>query len=706
MADLSPLRKVLQFVFDRRSAQQTEAEAKRSLGRVDDGLNRLKATALKLGAALGIALGVRALLNWGRESARMAREAELAWTRLQGAVDNAGESFREREQELRALAAAFQEATIYNDDAFATGLGRMISISGDVGASIANMGLAANVAAQFFDGQLEPAIDLVAKVSTGYTRQLKALGMEADSAQEGLDLLAERSMGAASREARTQTGVLKALSETYGNFREAVGTAISGGEETASVLDVVRGVIIALTGWVERNAESIGTWVKGAIWVATTAVWALYSGIAGLGDLLGGAFAFAVGTVARGLSMLATGFGLVAEGGGKAAKFLGLEGAGEKLEEFGRRVRALAADVDRYASSLQEVGLESLGSAFSRPLLPSIPKPGPRPELPRPRPRASRNQIGNDEEEAAGTDKLTEAEKALAKAREEAARITEAARTPMEVYSDTVNMLAEHLNAGRITQETFNRAVLKAGEEFERATSTPIDEALARHAEGLRSNATIAALLGDEYSALEAEERLLLGTMQALADAGVGALDDRMLSLTDRLAEVQEGLQRTAQEAEITAAIADAAGSVIGAAFGGEIPQMAAAKAKQNAILAAEQLADAAAAAAGLFTGVNVPKHLAAAKMYGAVSAAWGGFAAVTGGFSGGGGGPSAAPRDVGGRQSERAQQAGMEINIEFVGPGFDITNPEVQRVTYGAVEEWKRNGGPNAVVRYRRRRS
>jgi hypothetical protein len=704
MADLSPLRKVLQFVFDRRSAQQTEAEAKRSLGRVDDGLNRLKATALKLGAALGIALGVRALLNWGRESARMAREPELAWTRLQGAVDNAGESFREREQELRALAGAFQEATIYDDDAFATGLGRMISISGDVGASIANMGLAANVAAQFFDGQLEPAIDLVAKVSTGYTRQLKALGMEADSAQEGLDLLAERSMGAASREARTQTGVLKALSETYGNFREAVGAAISGGEETASVLDVVRGVIIALTGWVERNSDAIRFWVGGSLKIAAETIGALYAHVAALKDLFMGSFTLALGTVIRGVNLLATSFALVVEAGGKAAKFLGMEGAGQKMEAFGRRIRENTRAIDEWAAAGQRAGFDQLTNAFSRPLFPSLPKPGPRPELPPPRPRASRNQTGNDDEDAAGTDKLTEAEKALAKAREEAARITEAARTPMEVYSDTVNMLAEHLNAGRITQDTFNRAVLKAGEEFERATSTPIDEALARHAKGLQSNATMAAVLGSEYSALEAEERLLLGTMQALADAGVDPLDARMASLASRLSEVQEGLRRTAEEARITGAVAEAVGDVVGAAFGSGIGELAKAKARQNAILAAEHLAHAAAAALGFVTAPLAGGHLAAAGKYAAVSAAWAAFGGAVGG-GGGGSVPASGGRDVGGRASETSQVAGEEIHIHFVGPGFDITNPEVQQITYGAVEKYKRRAGPNAKVYTHRRR-
>ena len=709
--DLQPLRKLLQIVFDRASAKRSEDEAKRTLGNVDKGLARLKTAAVAVGAALGVAFGLRALINWGRESMRMAREVELGWIHLKTAVDNAGESFRDREQDLQALAAAFDDATIHDDDDFVVGLGRMIDISGDVDASIANMGLAANVAAQFFDGQLEPAIDLVARTSVGYTRQLKQMGIDAGSAQEGLDALAQKSMGAATKAAESQAGVLVDLNGIWGNFREAVGGAMSGTEEAAGVLDLVVGIIKAMTGWVDRNSQTISTWSKGALYVATTAIWGVYNGIAALGNILVGSFALAVGTIARGINLLAMSFGILAEAGGKAAKFIGLEGAGEKMEAFGRKVRELTTDVDHWAASLQEVGFESIGGGIGRlsNLPPSLSGPRtPRPGLPTPQPRASRNQVGTEEDAAAEkekTEELTEAEKKLNKAREDGARITEQMQTPIGAYIAKLQELERLLALDAISTETYTRAQQQAKEELEAALETPVEAALKAQGDALKSNATMALALGSEYDALGTEEQILLQTMQALADEGIDPLDDRFAGLTDRLAEVREGMQRLQLEAEVAGAVADAVGSTVAAAFGESLPKIAAAKAKQNAILAAEQFAFAAAAAAGLFTGIESGAHIKAAEMHLGVAAAWGGFAAVTGGFSGGGGsGPASAARDVGGRASEKAQMAGTEINVFFEGPGFSALNPKVQRVVLGAIQQIERHAGPNAHVTIDRR--
>jgi len=53
---------------------------------------------------------------------------------------------------------------------------------------------------------------------------------------------------------------------------------------------------------------------------------------------------------------------------------------------------------------------------------------------------------------------------------EEGKRITEQMRTPAEVYADTIERLNELLADGHITQETYNRAVEKAQETFDKAT--------------------------------------------------------------------------------------------------------------------------------------------------------------------------------------------------------------------------------------------
>lgn len=62
-----------------------------------------------------------------------------------------------------------------------------------------------------------------------------------------------------------------------------------------------------------------------------------------------------------------------------------------------------------------------------------------------------------------------EEQRELERAQKEAAKITRGVRTEAEIYRDTVRNLQEHLEAGRITQETFNRAVRQAAEDYREA---------------------------------------------------------------------------------------------------------------------------------------------------------------------------------------------------------------------------------------------
>jgi hypothetical protein len=108
------------------------------------------------------------------------------------------------------------------------------------------------------------------------------------------------------------------------------------------------------------------------------------------------------------------------------------------------------------------------------------------------------------------------------------------------------------------------------------------------------------------------------------------------------------------------------------------------------------------------------PAAIAAAGMHFKSAGLWGilaglagaGQSAIAGGGRGGqsGGIPSGAA-DIGGRIAQRAEAAGAEIHVHFVGPGFDAVNPEVQRVVAGAVQNAQERVGNNAKV-YTHRRS
>jgi hypothetical protein len=215
---------------------------------------------------------------------------------------------------------------------------------------------------------------------------------------------------------------------------------------------------------------------------------------------------------------------------------------------------------------------------------------------------------------------------------------------------------------------------------------------------------TMAALLGSDYVDLNTQTSLLLGSMQALADQGIGPTDARMQGLADRLREVQYEADLVVRQQQIMAEVGAATGEILNAAFGAGIGQLAANKAKQNAIMAAEQAVMGAIALLNPFTAPLAGEHFAAAAHLGAIAAAWGGLAGATGGFSAGGGrgGGFGGGRTgvVAGQASERAQVPGPEVSIHFDGPGFDAVNPRVQRIVHAAATEAANNYGSNTRVR------
>jgi TP901 family phage tail tape measure protein len=310
------------------------------------------------------------------------------------------------------------------------------------------------------------------------------------------------------------------------------------------------------------------------------------------------------------------------------------------------------------------------------------------------------------------------AKEARKKAEEEAAKITESLRTPQEVYDDEVRRLIGHLEAKRITQETYQRGIIEAAKTLqdelkriaeEGKVDDPVADAMKKLEEGLRTNATMAAALGSDYNAAAVGVSLLSTAMQELAAAGVGPLDERMVGLTERLQEMQEEAKRVAKEQLIMATVSQSAGEIVNAAMSAGIGQLAAGKARQNAVMAAEQAALGLVASLNPLTAAKAAGHFAAAGQFVGIAAAWGALAGATGGFSGPGGGVGGMPvggiSDRGGQLTARSEPVGPELNVFFEGPGFDALNPRVQRVVTGAIQEHTERAGSNTRVRIHRSR-
>ena len=353
---MNPIRRLVQLVLDRRAAKQTENAARQALSPVEAGLARLKALAISVGSVLAAAFGVRALARFGAASVKAAMESEAAWADLAGTVRAAGGDFEAMEADIRSLATAFQEATAIGDEEFAGGLTKLIALTGDVSAATNNMGLVANVAAQFYKGDLAPAVELVGKVMNGNTTLLQRMGIKVQSAQEGLEVLAERSFGAASRQAETFGGKVKQLTNFWGDFQEELGAVITTSEEGVGALDVLIGVVRLLTGWVQRNREVIQVWIRGGLEAVIDVVDVLWRALKGMSQLIVGGFSTALGLAIQGTGLLARGFALVVEVGAKAARFLGAEELAESMTDFSARVRDQAAALNEWGVAVREAG--------------------------------------------------------------------------------------------------------------------------------------------------------------------------------------------------------------------------------------------------------------------------------------------------------------------------------------------------------------
>jgi hypothetical protein len=697
MAD-NPIQKLVQLVLDRTAAKRTEDEAKRSLGGIDRTLASVRRTAIALGAAFAATFAVRRIIQFGRESIRVAAEAGVIWDQLAGVIDNVGASSERLIPEIEGIAKAFQAVTTVGDENFAQSLGRLITLTGDAEASLNNMGLIANVAAQFFKGELGPAVDTVARVMNGQTMMLRRMGIQVDSAQEGLEVLAARSMGAAIRAGEGLNGMLMRGSNAWGDFQQAVGNALAGGSGTIGFFDTLTGVIQVMTQWIDDNSAAINAWVTGGFKVLVLVLDSVYQAVKGVTEILTGAFSFAFYGAVKAVQLFSNmmifaskvkvGFYALFNKQGVPAAQAELKALQEQSDAYGQ-----------LAEEMRKAAAEKLKSGFGRfttpgAVLGTFDQPRPRPELPQNAPMLSRG-TGDPDAEKAGEDARKNAEAELKALQDAAQRVTEAMQTPLEKYNATLAEL-ERLKP-HLSIETFDRAVQAAGEtlmreeEQLRKNALVITDAMSaweEYGSQLDAIKTQEFLLGDAFDSTAAEVHLLESSIRSLIELGVGPADEGLLSLVDRLEQLRGGTKSVREEMSLLTDIGDEVGALAGAAFGAGINETAKNRARMNAIMAAEQFAH---AAVSLLNPATIPKaggHLAAAGKFTAIATSWAALAGVTGGgSSGGGSGGAGIGRDVGGSRSESIPAPQPDVHIHLTGKGWPAHDVEFQRASAAAQE-------------------
>lgn len=718
MAEENVIKKIIRLILDQKSADETQQAAEGVTQKIDAAW---KDTAKKIAGYLGVAFLAKKMVDFGKLAVAAAEESEAAWSDLGNTIDANGGSFKELEQQLRATGDAFQDAFGIDDDAFAGALSRVISLTGDVTASTQNMGLVANVAAKFFKGDLGPAADLVAKAMNGNVAALQRMGIHAESAQEALEILAQRSMGAAEARAQTFAGKMEALSNIWGDFLKDVGNAIIQSDGAADAFEVLKAAIGVLSDWVGRNRQAISEWVTKGVRFAIDAADVLYRAIVGMAQILAGGFQAGLGVAAKGLAMLARGYVTATNAASAFLEFIGQKEKSDALDQHAASILNDAKALDEWADAALKAGsdkvfagLDRLATrAFSSEQFTAERRPAkaaPPPVLP--------PVLGKNAE-------LSDVEKAFQKFDQAIA----SAKATIDGTSSSVEFLQAQAKALQTIMDDLTKAGVKPTDEWMQFFADSLKEVNAQIEEAKQletlakdfedfARATAAADLTMSSSAtnlqrLQAEASRLQSVIQKLIADGINPHDKKLQGLVKRLGEVQAAIEGETAAMQFQQQVAGELAQALFASFGGGLGPYARMKAKQNYLEATEAGIRAVLAALTGFGALHAGKYAAAAAQHAALGAAWSALAATVGGGGGGGGGaatPSGGASSAGSdlssarssnsSASSRAQQPTPVTEIHFVGPGFDALEPRVQKVVYGAMQEAIERQGENARVR------
>lgn len=705
MAEGNIIQRILRLVLDRKSADETEQGAKGVAANVE---KAWQDTAKRIAGYLGVAFLTKKILDFGKAAVDQATASEDAWSDLAGSIDATGESFDGMAERLRASADAFQDATIHDDDAYATGLSRLVTLTGDVGASTNNMGLVANVAAKFFKGDLAPATDLVAKAMNGNTAALGKMGIKAESAQEALEILANRSMGAAEKRASTFSGQLAQLGNAWDDVKKDIGNAIIQSDGASSAFDVLRAVVARLGEWVQKNKQAISDWVTKGINLAIDAADVLIRAVDGMARILAGGFQTSIGLAAKGLSLLTRGYVVALNAASAFLEFIGKKDASDAVDNHAAAMLNEAAAIDAWADAAIKAGSEKVAKGIdvlSTPLFSSKDFAGGKQKV-APGPLAvAAPQVGKNAE-------LTDAEKAWQKFDQ---TIQQAKSSIAGAGAELKYLEAQAEAIGTLMKDLAAAGVKPTSDEFQflasslRQVNVQIEEAkkAAAIAEDFKQFAAetsaaerTASAFGTKLQDLQGEANRLSTVIKNLIADGIDPHDEALQALIDRLHEVQEAIDGETAAMQFQQQVAGDLAQALFASFGGGLGPYARMKAKQNYLEATESGIRAVLAALTGFGALHAGKYAAAAAQHAALGAAWSALAASVGGGGGGGaaptpsgggsnpGGSLGTARTSSGSASRSAQQPTPVTEIHFVGPGFDAVNPQVQKVVLGAQQE------------------
>jgi Mg2+ and Co2+ transporter CorA len=426
------IQRIIKLILDRDAAEKTKSDNQNVVDAIE---GSWKKAAERIAEFLGVAFLVEKMKEFATSAIEHATEVDLSWRQLKGTIDATGESFDGMSEKLHASAEAFQSATIHKDEEYATSLTRLITLTGDVSASTNNMGLVANVAAQFFRGELEPATNLVAKAMNGNVALLQRMGIHARDAQEALEILAKRSMGSATREAESFGGQMKQLHNSFIEVLEDFGDAIIGSNGASSAMGSLRAAVAQLGDWVKRNQDDIRSWVTNGVAFAIDSLDVFIRAILLTKSTLLSLTETILGIVIGSYAELAIAY---ANAKDAAIAFVGVLGINKNEDLAGtQKIRAQAEALKAWAKAARDAGDASAESAekiLKNPLFSSDQFKAP--------PKPTELEVNAPEVGKNLSDKNT---KAVEKAIEEFEKATKSAENMKKVLGDSFDSVGEEI---------------------------------------------------------------------------------------------------------------------------------------------------------------------------------------------------------------------------------------------------------------------
>ena len=260
----------VRLILDRQSAEEVKREsqdaltegtdpkqAERNLDRVDSRMQRVRRSAIALGAAIVAAFTVRAIGSFLRDSFNAAETLRTGRVRLQQALRNEGIAWNEVEGELSAYTRQLWETHRLTEGEVNPTLQTLITTTGDYQMSLRGVGIAADLAAAA-NMDVQSAARLVGRVMNGETTALRRYGITIEEGADAVAVLEERLAGMAI----AATPATEQLTKAWGDLKEAIGEVLIVGGETDSLIGRITDSVRNLTERINDNQDTLAAQVR------------------------------------------------------------------------------------------------------------------------------------------------------------------------------------------------------------------------------------------------------------------------------------------------------------------------------------------------------------------------------------------------------------------------------------------------------------